>query len=126
MAPAPAATGRRRAPTCWASKVVLAESFERIHRSNLVGMGIVPLEFTDGDNRESLDLTGHETFDLVRFSDALAMGFAEGKTLTMRATKTDGSAKEFTVKVRIDTPQEILYYRNGGILQYVLRQLLNA
>ena len=107
-------------------KVVLAESFERIHRSNLVGMGIVPLEFTNGENRESLELTGQETFDLVRFSDALASGFADGKLLTMRATKADGSAKEFTVKVRIDTPQEVQYYRNGGILQYVLRQLLNA
>jgi len=107
-------------------KVVLAESFERIHRSNLVGMGILPLEFTGGDNRESLGLTGQETFDLVRFSEAMASGFADGKLLTMRATLADGSAKEFTVKVRIDTPQEILYYQNGGILQYVLRQLVNG
>ncbi len=102
-------------------KIVLAESFERIHRSNLVGMGIVPLEFVNGENRESLGLTGHEVFDLVGFSDALASGFADGKVLTMRADE-----KVFQVKVRIDTPQEILYYRNGGILQYVLRQLLNG
>jgi aconitate hydratase len=102
-------------------KAVLAESFERIHRSNLVGMGIVPLEFVDGQNRESLGLTGTESFDLVGFADAVASGFAGGKHLTLRA-----SDLEFTVKVRIDTPQEILYYRNGGILHYVLRQLLNG
>lgn len=102
-------------------KIVLAESFERIHRSNLVGMGIVPLEFVNGENRESLGLTGHEEFSLVGFSDALASGFADGKILTMQADQ-----KEFKVKVRIDTPQEYQYYRNGGILQYVLRQLLNG
>ncbi len=102
-------------------KVVLAESFERIHRSNLVGMGIVPLEFVNGQNRESLGLTGHEVFDLIGFSEALWSGFSSGKLLTLRA---DG--KELQVKVRIDTPQEVQYYRNGGILQYVLRQLLNG
>lgn len=102
-------------------KIVLAESFERIHRSNLVGMGILPLEFVNGENRESLGLTGHEEFSLVGFSDSLAKGFADGKILTMQA-----GVKEFKVKVRIDTPQEILYYQNGGILQYVLRQLLNG
>ena len=102
-------------------KIVLAESFERIHRSNLVGMGIVPLEFVNGENRESLGLTGHEEFSLVGFSDALANGFADGKILTMQA-----GSREFKVKVRIDTPQEYQYYRNGGILQYVLRQLLNG
>jgi aconitate hydratase len=102
-------------------KVVLAESFERIHRSNLVGMGILPLEFIDGQNRESLGITGTEAFDLVGFSEAIASGFVAGKILTMRA-----GDKAFSVKVRIDTPQEILYYRNGGILHYVLRQLLNG
>lgn len=102
-------------------KIVLAESFERIHRSNLVGMGIVPLEFVNGENRESLGLTGHEEFSLVGFSDALANGFADGKILTMQA-----GLREFKVKVRIDTPQEYQYYRNGGILHYVLRQLLNG
>jgi len=102
-------------------KAVLAESFERIHRSNLVGMGVVPLEFVDGANAASLGLTGHETFELVGLSEAVASGFAGGKTLTMRA---DG--KEFPVRVRIDTPQEVAYYVNGGILQYVLRKLLNS
>jgi aconitate hydratase len=102
-------------------KVVLAESFERIHRSNLVGMGILPLEFIDGQGRESLGLKGQEEFNLIGFGDALASGFAAGKILTMTA---DG--KDFSVRVRIDTPQEALYYQNGGILHYVLRQLLNG
>jgi aconitate hydratase len=106
-------------------KTVLAQSFERIHRSNLVGMGVLPLEFVNGESRETLGLSGHETFDLVGFSDAMASQFADGKMLTMRATSESGT-KEFTVRVRIDTPQEILYYQNGGILQYVLRSLANA
>jgi aconitate hydratase len=106
-------------------KAVLAESFERIHRSNLVGMGVVPLEFVDGASKESLGLTGHETFDLVGLKDAVDSGFANGKTLMMKAT-LNGETKEFPVRVRIDTPQEVLYYLNGGILQYVLRQLING
>jgi aconitate hydratase len=103
-------------------KAVLAQSFERIHRSNLVGMGVLPLEFMDGASQESLGLTGRETFDLVGFSDAIRSDFAGGKVLTMRAT-LDGEVREFQVRVRIDTPQEVKYFRNGGILQYVLRQL---
>jgi aconitate hydratase len=99
-------------------KAVLAQSFERIHRSNLVGMGVLPLEFVDGQTVESLGLTGHEVFDLSGLSAAVASGFADGKVLTIAA---DG--KQFQVRVRIDTPQESLYYQNGGILQYVLRQL---
>ncbi len=106
-------------------KAVLAQSFERIHRSNLVGMGVLPLEFTGGESAQSLGLTGQETFDLSGFADAAAKSFFNGKKLTMKATSADGSAKEFTVRVRIDTPQELLYYKNGGILQFVLRQLLN-
>jgi aconitate hydratase len=102
-------------------RAVLAESFERIHRSNLVGMGIVPLEFVNGQNRESLGLTGTEVFNLIGLSDAIANGLSAGKVLTMEA-----DAKEFQVKVRIDTPQEALYYQHGGILHYVLRQLLNG
>ncbi|MDX2065226.1 MAG: aconitate hydratase AcnA [Fimbriimonadaceae bacterium] len=102
-------------------KLVLAESFERIHRSNLVGMGVVPVEFIEGQNAESLGLTGHETFTLHGLSDAIANGFADGKLLLMTADD-----REFTVRVRIDTPQEVSYYRHGGILQYVLRSLLNG
>ena len=105
-------------------KAVLAQSFERIHRSNLIGMGVVPLEFTDGASAESLGLTGHEVFDLIGLSEAVATNFASGKLLTMKATAADGSVKEIAVKVRIDTPQENLYYLNGGILQYVLRSLI--
>ncbi len=103
-------------------KIVLAQSFERIHRSNLVGMGVLPLEFVDGQNVDSLGLDGSETFDLVGLSAAVDSEFAGGKILTMKAKSASGE-KEFKVKVRIDTPQELLYYKNGGILQYVLRQL---
>jgi aconitate hydratase len=107
-------------------KAVLAESFERIHRSNLVGMGVLPLEFVDGQNAASLGLTGHETFDLEGLSGAVASEFKDGKVLTMNARSADGTSKAISVKVRIDTPQETQYYVNGGILQYVLRQLLNS
>ena len=107
-------------------KAVLAESFERIHRSNLVGMGVLPLEFVDGQNAASLGLTGHETYDLDKLSVSVANEFADGKILKLHARSADGSSKEVSVKVRIDTPQEIQYYVNGGILQYVLRQLLNS
>jgi aconitate hydratase len=105
-------------------KAVLAESFERIHRSNLVGMGVLPMEFTAGANASSLGLTGHESFELVGLADAVASDFAGGKLFTMQATSGDGSVKEFIVKVRIDTPQEVQYYVHGGILQYVLRSLV--
>lgn len=102
-------------------KMVIAESFERIHRSNLVGMGILPTEFLPGQNRETLGLTGQETIEVIGLADAIASGFSGGKVLTVKADD-----KTFQVKVRIDTPKEVEYYRNGGILQYVLRQLLNG
>ena len=107
-------------------KAVLAETFERIHRSNLVGMGVLPLEFMTGQNAASLGLTGHETFDIVGLSEAVACDFANGKTLSLNANCADGTVKIIPVKVRIDTPQEVQYYVNGGILQYVLRSLLNG
>ena len=107
-------------------KAVLAQSFERIHRSNLIGMGVLPLEFLSGESRESLGLTGKETFDLANFPIALATGFKDGKTLEMTATDEAGNKKSFKVRVRIDTPNEALYYQNGGILQYVLRQLIKS
>jgi aconitate hydratase len=106
-------------------KAVLAQSFERIHRSNLIGMGVLPLEFTADESAQELGLTGHEKFDLRGFADAATNGFAEGKLLIMRSSGEKGT-KEFTVRVRIDTPQELLYFKNGGILQYVLRQLLTT
>ncbi|MFP5277549.1 MAG: aconitate hydratase AcnA [Acidobacteriota bacterium] len=115
----------------WAAKgpkllgiaAVIAESYERIHRSNLVGMGILPLEFPAGQNAESLGLTGEETYDIVGFKEKLANKFAGGRTVTVVATGADGKKKQFEARVRIDTPAEIAYYEHGGILQYVLREL---
>lgn len=105
-------------------KFVIAESYERIHRSNLVGMGILPLQFRAGENADTIGLTGEETYDLAGLANALTIGFAPGKTITVTATGKDGTQKAFEAIVRIDTPQEVLYYQHGGILQYVLRQLL--
>lgn len=113
-----------KGPALLGIKAVVAESFERIHRSNLIGMGILPLQFAAGQNASSLGLTGREVFDLNGLPEAVSEGFSSGKTLVLRATsEKDGSVKEFKVTVRIDTPQELQYYRHGGILQYVLRQL---
>ncbi|CAN5131923.1 aconitate hydratase AcnA [soil metagenome] len=100
-------------------RAVIAESFERIHRSNLVGMSVLPLEFTNGDTRQSLGLTGFETFDIEGLDDSLS----PRRMLTVKATATDGSAKSFRVLCRIDTPEELNYYKHGGILPYVLRSL---
>jgi aconitate hydratase len=105
-------------------RMVLAESYERIHRSNLVGMGILPLQYAAGASAESLGLTGRETYDVSGLSAGIASGFADGRTVTVRAIDEAGEVKEFTAVVRIDTPQEVQYYRHGGILQFVLRQLL--
>ena len=103
-------------------RAVIAESFERIHRSNLVGMGVLPLEFTNGDTRQSLGLTGFETFDVV----GLDANLKPRAPLTVKATARDGSTREFKVLARIDTPEEMNYYKNGGILPYVLRQLVSG
>jgi len=97
-------------------KAVLAESFERIHRSNLVGMGVLPLQFSEGQNAASLGLSGYEKYDIT--------GLSEGaKTVTVTATDDTGKQKSFDAVVRIDTPKEWQYYKNGGILRYVLKQL---
>jgi aconitate hydratase len=101
-------------------RAVIAESFERIHRSNLVGMGILPLEFADDAGRQSVGLTGFESYDLEGFDDSTK----PRALLTVKATASDGSVKRFAVRSRIDTPEEATYYRNGGILQYVLRSLV--
>lgn len=102
-------------------KAVITESFERIHRSNLIGMGVLPLEFLEGQNRDTLGLDGTEVFDI---SGVTAMNEGETpKTVQVKATKEDGSVVEFNASLRIDTPAEAEYFRNGGILQYVLRQL---
>jgi aconitate hydratase len=112
-----------KGPRLLGVRAVIAQSYERIHRSNLVGMGILPLQFESGESAESLGLTGEEVFDLEGIRQMLEQKFAQGRTLTVKTTGKAGVAGHFTATVRIDTPQEILYYENGGILQYVLRQL---
>ena len=104
-------------------RAVIAESYERIHRSNLVGMGILPLQFLPGENAESLKLNGEEVFEIAGIREVVEK-FSSGRKITVRAKGSDGKAREFQATVRIDTPQEALYYANGGILHYVLRQLL--
>ena len=113
-----------KGPKLLGIRAVLAESYERIHRSNLVGMGILPLQFQAGENAASLGLTGEEVYDVVALPELLESGMKSGRTIKVKATSKDGSVKEITATVRIDTPQEILYYKHGGILPYVLRQLL--
>jgi aconitate hydratase len=105
-------------------RAVIAESYERIHRSNLIGMGVLPLQFRSGDSIESLQLDGTEVFDVEGLEETVSTGFATGRKIKVRAKRADGSSVEIPVFVRIDTPQELLYYLHGGILQYVLRQLL--
>ncbi len=106
-----------KGPRLLGVRFVLARSYERIHRSNLVGMGILPLQFPDGESVESLGLSGRERFDLAPLEDG-------AERLKVTATRDDGEPVEFEATVRIDTPNEWLYYRGGGILHYVLRQLL--
>ncbi len=102
-------------------KAVIAESFERIHRSNLVNMGVLPLEFKAGQNAASLKLTGTEEFSLLGVAD----GLKPRGDVRVVAKAADGTAKEFTVTARIDTPEELVAFRHGGILPYVVRQLVS-
>ena len=105
-------------------RAVLAESFERIHRSNLIGMGVIPLQFPEGQSAESLGLDGTEVYDIEGITK-----LNEGetpRTVKVTARKEDGSTVEFDAVVRIDTPGEADYYRNGGILQYVLRKMVRS
>ncbi|HRW48362.1 MAG TPA: aconitate hydratase, partial [Caldilinea sp.] len=102
-------------------RAVIAESFERIHRSNLVGMGILPLQFKAGESVKSLGLSGFETIDIVGLSDDMH----PGQEYTVRATSDSGAVTEFKAISRIDTPVEVNYYKNGGILQTVLRRMAN-
>jgi aconitate hydratase A / 2-methylisocitrate dehydratase len=111
-----------KGPRLLGVQAVIAESYERIHRSNLVGMGVLPLQFLPGQNAESLKLTGEEVFDISGVRD-LVEHFSAGRLIQVKASKP-GKLTEFQALVRIDTPQEAQYYANGGILQYVLRQLL--
>ena len=99
---------------------MIAESFERIHRTNLVGMGVLPLQFMDGQNAASLKLTGRELYSVEGVGEALG---GAARQVRVRALDDAGNEKTFEAKVRVDTPQEIEYYRYGGILPYVLRQI---
>ena len=102
-------------------KAVLAESFERIHRSNLVGMGVLPLQFVDGQSVAELGLTGHEQIEINGISDELK----PGQRLTVEATGDDGKSVSFEMLCRIDTVNEIAYFKAGGILHHVLREMLD-
>src|SRR5207302_3815895 len=108
-----------KGPRLLGIRAAIAESFERIHRSNLVGMGILPLEFKPGENRETLGLTGHEIFEIEGVAS-----LAPKKQITVHTKSGDGRVKMFPVVARADTPEEVSYYHHGGILQYVLRQML--
>jgi aconitate hydratase len=103
-------------------KAVVTESFERIHRSNLIGMGVLPLQFKDGDSRTSLGLKGDETFDISGISG----GLKPGQDIAMTIHYADGSSKDVTLLCRLDTMDEVDYYQNGGILHYVLRNIAKA
>src|SRR6202040_2055540 len=103
-------------------KAVLAESFERIHRTNLVGMGVLPIQFIEGENAQTLKLTGKETYHV----EGVARALSTGSRASVRAVDDKGEEKCFEAQVRVDTPQETEFYPNGGILPYVLRQLAAA
>jgi aconitate hydratase len=113
-----------KGPKLLGVRAVIAESYERIHRSNLVGMGILPLQFQAGQSASSLGLTGEEVYDIDGLAKAIDAGFADGREITVRVRAAGGKETTFRATVRIDTPQEVQYYRHGGILPYVLRQLL--
>jgi aconitate hydratase len=113
-----------KGPLLLGVRAVIADSYERIHRSNLVGMGILPLQFLPGQNATTLGLTGEEVYDLEGVAELIASGLHAGRTVTVKASLDGGEEKTFQAVVRIDTPGEVRYYQHGGILQYVLRQLL--
>ncbi len=112
-----------KGPRLLGARAVIAESYERIHRSNLVGMGVLPLQFMDGQDAKSLALTGEEVYDIAGLAPIVEQ-FPPQRIVQVRARRADGKEISFQAQVRIDTPQEALYYKHGGILQYVLRQLL--
>jgi aconitate hydratase len=110
-----------KGPMLLGVRAAIAETYERIHRSNLVGMGVMPLQFREGESAESLGLEGDEVFSITGVAEALE---SKGERTVKVVAEKDGDAKEFTARLRLDTPQEVNYYRHGGILHYVLRQLL--
>jgi aconitate hydratase len=111
-----------KGPLLLGIRAAIAESFERIHRSNLVGMGILPLQFKPGENKESLGLTGREVYDIV----GIEQGLKPRQEVTVKVTRKDGSTFEFQTIARLDSPIDVTYYKNGGILLTVLRRLLKA
>ena len=115
-----------KGPKLLGVRAVIAESYERIHRSNLIGMGILPLQFRAGETAESLGLTGRERYDIVGLGPLIASGSTRGASIAARAHSDDGTTKELRAVVRIDTPQEARYFEHGGILPYVLRRLLGS
>ena len=115
-----------KGPKLLGVRAVIAESYERIHRSNLIGMGILPLQFRSGETADALGLTGHERYDVVGLGSLLSEGLPRGSEVTVRARGDAGAPREFRAVVRIDTPQEVRYYTHGGILPYVLRRLLGS
>jgi aconitate hydratase len=115
-----------KGPALLGVRACIVESFERIHRSNLVGMGVLPLQFLDGDSIGSLGLDGTETYAITGLAARYAAGTPTGGEVTVTATAADGTRKAFRARVRIDTPEEAKYYEHGGILSYVLRRLAGA
>jgi aconitate hydratase len=117
-----------KGPKLLGVRAVVAESFERIHRSNLIGMGLLPLQFLEGQNAETLGLTGTETYDIEDVAAALRNDATRATELTVRVHRSGPAAgpDSFRAKVRLDTPQEARYYENGGILPFVLRRLLTT
>jgi aconitate hydratase len=115
-----------KGPKLLGVRAVIAESYERIHRSNLIGMGILPLQFRAGETAESLGLTGRERYDVVGLAPVIASGATRGAEIAVRAHSDDGTTRELRAVVRIDTPQEARYFEHGGILPYVLRRLLGS
>jgi aconitate hydratase len=111
-----------KGPLLLGVKALIAQSYECIHRSNLIRMGILPLQFKAGETPETLELSGRESYTI----EGIAAGLAPGKPLTVRAKRDDGPEFVFTVITRIETPDEVAYYRHEGILPYVLRQLLKS
>jgi aconitate hydratase len=109
-----------KGPNLLGVKAVIAESYERIHRSNLVGMGVLPLQFKPGENADTLGLTGHEVFDITGLSDEMP---PQGD-VAVKATKADGSVVQFTAIARLNTAVEVEYYRNGGVLNTVLKKMM--
>jgi len=107
-------------------RVVVAQSFERIHRSNLVGMGVLPLQFEEGTNAQTLGLDGTESFDIHLFSGGISGNLRPRQKATLKIRRKDGTTQDVNVIVRIDTPIEVDYYVHGGILPFVLRQLIAA